>query len=127
MFHRLHFYTVHEKPGNRQKPPVFVREGFAIWGFVFAMFWLLYHRLWLAFAINLAYNLGVIWLAQRGVISEGAEFALLLAQQLLIGFEGRDVLRAKLKRKGYITTNIVAEESQWRAERRHFEQSVPAQ
>ena len=52
-------YTVHAPPprkGEAASAPerfVFVRDGFYFWAFVLTPFWLLWHRLWLAFALYL--------------------------------------------------------------------------
>lgn len=127
MFRNLHIYTVHIKPGAKQDDlPLFIREGFNVWAFALAFFWTLYHRLWLVSAIAVAYNVGVMWLLNHEIISEGTQFALLFGQQLVMGFHANDWRRTGLAKRGYITTGIVTGESLLRAEQRYFEQTVPA-
>lgn len=123
MFHALHIYTVHIKPGRglRDASPVFVREGFNLYGFVFTLAWALYHRLWLASALMLAFNAGVVWLNEAHALSDAGTYCTLLAMQLVIGFHGNDWVRGALTRRGFLTAGIVTGDSRLRAELRFFE------
>jgi hypothetical protein len=120
-------YTVHEpqRPAEsieaRSDGIVFVKEGFTIWGFLFGPFWLLFNRLWFEFiaALVLSVTLGAV-LAEFGPKAQAAAIVdLLLA--LIIGFEGNDILRWNLQRKGYAFLASVAGRSRLECERRFFD------
>lgn len=85
-------FTLHAAPG---RPPLLIPEGFSWGAFVFAPLWLLRHGVWIG---ALAYLLGaaaIVALAPPGWRGLG-----LLALHLLAGFEGWDLLRARLARQG---------------------------
>lgn len=123
MFHNLHIYTVHVKPGYRpgEDEPLFIREGFNIWGFLFTLMWAFYQRLWLIGSIILTFNICVGLLRSHGFITEGSSFVILLGSQAFIGFQGNDWIRDRLKRQNYITAGIVSGENLLRAEQRFFD------
>ncbi|MFZ1107902.1 MAG: DUF2628 domain-containing protein [Rhodomicrobium sp.] len=120
-------YTVHEsqRPAEsieaRSEGVVFVKEGFTIWGFLFGPFWLLYNRLWFEFiaALVLSATLGAV-LMEFGPKEQAAAIVdLLLA--LLIGFEGNELLRWNLQRKGYAFLGAVVGRTRLECERRFFD------
>ncbi|MGB9167106.1 MAG: DUF2628 domain-containing protein [Rhodomicrobium sp.] len=124
-------YTVHEpeRPGQsieaRADSIVFVREGFTIWGFLFGPLWLLYNRLWLAFILTL-----VLMAAFAGVLVElglknQAPGIVDILVSLIIGFEGNDILRWSLGRKGYAFIASVAGRNRLECERRFFDAWLP--
>jgi Protein of unknown function (DUF2628) len=124
-------YTVHEpqRPGQsieaRADSIVFVKEGFTIWGFLFGPLWLLYNRLWLAFILAL-----VLMAALAGVLVElglrnQAPGIVDILVSLIIGFEGNDILRWGLGRKGYALIASVAGRNRLECERRFFDAWLP--
>ena len=120
----LHIYTVHLRPGQQagDDMPIFVREGFNIWAFLFTLLWSLYHRLWMLSGLMLGYNLLVMSLQHSSLITSMSASVLMLGMQVIIGFHGNDWVRSKLRRRGFITAGIVTGESLIRAEQRFFEQ-----
>lgn len=128
MLKGLKIYTVHNKPGSRvqEDMPLFIRDGFNIFAFVFTLFWALYHRLWKVAALVFAFNVGVGFMQEAGFISEASGVVLLLAAQIFMGLEGNDWRRAALQKRGYITEGIVTGDSLLRAEQRYFDQRVAA-
>jgi hypothetical protein len=118
-------YTVHAPPprqGEAASAPerfVFVRDGFHVWAFVLAPLWLLWRRLWLAFAIYLAASI----LLGIGLLLIGAsstvQFLVGLLIALLIGFEVATIRRWKLSRRGWKMLGFVVGEDTEAAER-HF-------
>jgi len=128
MFGKIKIYTVHIKPGtpNPYEKPVFVREGFTIFAFAFTLFWALYHRLWKASLIILLANLLLMALLRNHLLSADSTAIVQLAMNVLIGFHANDWLRAKLKKRGYITADITAADSKLRAEQRYFERYLAA-
>src|SRR5687767_9386244 len=123
MFHRLHVYTVHTKPGSASEAEdvQLVREGFSWGALLFTLLWALYHRLWLSAAAIFG-ALGVLYAVEESGLFSALGMALLqLAMQVVIGFHGNDWRRSGLKKRGYLTTDIVTGENQLRAQRRFFE------
>ena len=118
-------YTVHEPIDaadevTRADRTVFIREKFTFWGFVFAPFFLLWRRLWLAFA---AYVVLVAILAGLyaglGFPSEGC-IALLVLAHLFVGVEGNDLRRWALERRGFRMVEVVSSPERVTAEMSFF-------
>jgi hypothetical protein len=124
-------YTVHE-PGRpaqsieeRADSVVFVKEGFTWWGFLFGPLWLLFNWLWLEFIATIVLSaVLVVALSQIGLKDEAPGIINLLLM-LLIGFEGNDLRRWKLARKGYAFLASVAGQSAEECERRFFDAWLP--
>jgi hypothetical protein len=126
-------YTVHE-PGRpaqslekRADDAVFIKEGFTGWGFLFGPLWLLFNGLWLEFVVALLLSAGaaavLIGLGlDQGQASGLANFLLML----IIGFEGNNLRRWRLERKGYVFLASVAGKSFEECERRFFDAWLPA-
>ena len=92
-------FTLHAAPGYQ---PLLIPEGFSWGAFALAPFWLLRHGVWFGL---LAYVLGFLAI---GVLAPPGWHGLgLLALHLLAGFEGRDLLRAKLARQGRDTRAVI--------------------
>jgi hypothetical protein len=95
-------YTVHEPPprkGEALSAPerfVFVRDGFYVWAFLLAPLWLLWRRLWLAFAIyllvNVVLDLGLMLIGA----APGVKFLASLLVGLLVGLEASAIWRRNL-------------------------------
>ena len=119
-------YTVHEPPprkGEAVSTPerfVFVRDGFYVWAFLLAPLWLLWRRLWLAFAIYLLVNvaLGVILTLIGAPL--GVRFLASLLMALLVGFEASAIWRRKLAWKKWKTLGFVVGDDAETAERRFY-------
>ncbi len=122
------FYTVLTPPPDPSADPadhlgrsVFLKDGFAIFAFIFTGLWLLSKRLWLALAIFLAVS-AAIALGGRaiGVNATGLALAQALTG-LFLGFEGRALLERKLLRKGWTLAGVVEGRDIDTVERRFFE------
>ena len=117
-------FTVHMPPpsGEPQKDALdalFIREGFAIWAFVFPLLWLIVKRMWL---VLLGY-LAVIGLLEGaallvGMIAPGV-FAILTG--ILFGLEANTLRRWTLDRNGYRFVGIAAGRTLEDAEQRFFD------
>jgi len=105
----------------RAESAVFVKEGFTIWGFLFGPLWLLYNRLWFEFIAAILVAAGVAaGLVDLGLKDQAPVITdLLLA--LIIGFEGYNLLRWRLQRKGYVFLASVAGRTRLECERRFFD------
>jgi Protein of unknown function (DUF2628) len=118
-------YTVHLPPDaitpeNVAENAVFVKEGFAAFGFVFTGFWLLSRRLWLyALGYGVVFGLSFVaaqWLGFPRLGSTGV--MVLLA--LLIGIEGHEWVRRRYARLGWTHAGTVSGPSLDECERRFF-------
>src|SRR6478609_7159046 len=96
-------YTVHEPPPREDDDTLahtarfrFVRDGFHVWAFVLAPFWMLRHRLWLELIVYLLIVGGAIFALQRLGIEESAGGWIALFLALLVGMEASSLLRWKL-------------------------------
>ena len=124
-------YTVHE-PGHpaqgieaRADTIEFVKEGFTIWGFLFGPLWLLYNRAWLAFILTLILMAGVAAVLVQLELKDQAPAIVDILVSLIIGFEGNNILRWSLQRKGYALLGSVAGRNRLECERRFFDAWLP--
>ncbi len=123
-------YTVHAPPprkGEAASAPecfVFVRDGFHFWAFLLTPFWLLWRRLWLAFALYLLVSI-VIAVGSR-LIGAGSTVQLIagLLIALLIGFEASTIRRRKLAWRRWTMLGFVIGEDVEIAECRFFAEWV---
>jgi hypothetical protein len=123
----MSIYTVYEPPLRvHESAPnperfVFVRDGFSFWAFLLAPWWMLRHRLWLAFvcyvilAVALSVALRLIGTSTAVTIIAGALFS------LLVGFEAATLRRFGLARRGWRNVGIVVGDDLESAERRFFD------
>jgi hypothetical protein len=125
-------YTVHLPPDATTAEQVaekamFVKEGFAIFGFAFTGLWLLAQRLWLH-AIGYALIFGLIvfafWQFNLPRMAFGGVLSLL---GLLIGLEGHEWIRRNYARKGWLHAGTVSGPSLEECERRFFKDWAAAQ
>jgi hypothetical protein len=120
-------YTVHEpqRPAEgieaRAESVVFVKEGFTIWGFLFGPFWLLFNRLWFELFVALVLAAGLAAALMQFGLKEQAAGIVDLLLALIIGFEGYDLQRWRLQRKGYAFLASVSGRSRLECERRFFD------
>ncbi len=99
---------------------MFVRDGFHVWAFLLTPFWLLWRRLWLAFALYLLVSV-VLAVALR-LIGAGltVQFLAGLLVALLIGFEASTLRRRKLAWWRWTMLGFVVGEDIEMAEHRFF-------
>ena len=123
IFGGMKVFTVHVKTDavRSSEKPIFLREGFNIYAFLFTMLWALYQRLWWHAAGIMAAFVLLIQLGVHHFISSVSVGILQLAMQVLIGFAANDWRRRSLEKRGYIMTDITTGDSLLRAERRYFE------
>jgi len=123
-------FTVHAPPlrnGATSPDPqrfVFIRDGFHFWAFLSGPFWLLAHRLWLAFfgylAVIVLMSVGLFFL----VGSEAVRFVVGLLLAVLLGLEAASLRRWTYGRRGWTNVGIVVGADREEAERRFFAQWV---
>jgi len=126
-------YTVHSPetgalegggadPGAYAERFVFVPERFSLLAMLFALPWLLVHRLWLA---TLGYIAVLIALSSAAAaIGLGQQTAgfVSLAISVLLGFEAHNLRRWSLARSGYRLVAVVSAQSLEEAEYKFFRQ-----
>lgn len=125
---KMRIYTVHIRPDakNPYETPIFIEESFNWWAFIFRGFWALYNRLWLVGIILLALEIALQVLVVKGVIPSYTALLTRLGIQILVGFHANDLRRAKLRKQGYITSDIVTGDNLVGAEQRFFERYYPS-
>ncbi len=104
----MRIWTVHLPRGATasvpaRRAPVLVPEGFSWGAFLFALPWLLLHRLWLE---AMAYTGVVLLLA--AFVPEEFGLPVALASQFLLGAHAQDLRRAALARRGRPAAHVVA-------------------
>lgn len=93
-------YVVMLPPDASAADARIVRDGFALFGFLFPPLWLLWHRLWLAAAFALAATLGLSLLGEAAGFRIVAPLLSLLVS-LFVGLEGRGMVISALARRGW--------------------------
>ncbi len=120
-------YTVHEPPNawgdpiDRAARLVFIKDGFHWLAALFPAIWLLVKGLWLEL---------IVFLVAVGVLTWGIEALgasptlsgfLLLAVQIIFGFEASTIYAAALERRGWHMAGTITGRDQADCERRFFE------
>jgi len=125
-------YTVHE-PGHpaqsidrRADDITLVKEGFTWFGFLIPPLWLFVNRLWIELIATLAVTgLATLLLTRAGYAEAVAGTIVSLFVSLVVGFEGNDLKRWRLERKGYAFLASVAGRDFDECERRFFDAWLP--
>ncbi len=124
--------TVHE-PGRPSKTVemradelVFVKEGVDWLGLIFGPLWLLSQALWFEFALAVLLWVGAAAALAHLGLSDAAPGIATLLVNLLIGFEGNDLKRWSLERKGYRLLSAVSGRSFEDCRRRFFDAWLPS-
>ncbi len=99
---------------------VFVREGFAVFAFLFHFFWFLYHRMWLVFVLYLAVSVAASVAIDLIGLNPLSGLIAATAINLIVGFEANDLRRWTLARKGYDLIAVVRARSLIEAEEKYF-------
>lgn len=123
----MRVWTLHEPPAEaglsrdeRADRVVVVKDGFAWWGLVFGILWLLFHRLWLATLIYLVVSFALAALVYFVPLDEDWASWLLLLPSIWVALEGNDMRRRKLAWKGFTQAAAVLAKSRVEAEQRFF-------
>jgi Protein of unknown function (DUF2628) len=117
----MKLFTAHRPPHTSRDRALFVKEGFSWPAFLVPLIWLLYQRLWLAFALYLLAVAAIAAAASAVDLPGGPLAALILALNLVVGFEANDLRRRALLRRGYREEGPVLAEGLLHAETRYFE------
>jgi hypothetical protein len=125
-------YTVHAPVANGANLAatdkfVFVRDGFHFWAAVAGVFWLLWHRLWLALIgwiilmVAIQFGLSAIGASRGTILFVDAVVA------ILMGFEAASLQRWTLSRRKWRQLDIVVADDAEAAEHRFFDRWTAGQ
>ena len=98
---------------------VFVRDGFAVLGFLLPYFWLFWHRLWIEGLLALGVVLLLAALGEQAGFAAVASLLTLLAS-IYVGLEGSALRVNALRRRGWHEAAVVVAASRPEAEIRYF-------
>ncbi|MEZ5648715.1 MAG: DUF2628 domain-containing protein [Alphaproteobacteria bacterium] len=115
----MRVYTVHLS-SDPAADPLFLKEGFSFWAFLFPLPWALWNRLWIESAFWVLIGAALFVTRERLGISPSIITATGLAAQIIFAFEARDFLRARLKRNGWWQTAVIFERDQDAAVQRWY-------
>jgi hypothetical protein len=121
----MRIWTIHEPASaatslERAEKLVFIKDGFSWLAFFFSPLWMLYHRLWLGTLLYVLISAATIAAGALLPLGGGSEFLLGFVPMLYAGFEGNDLRRRKLERRGYTQIGSVAAKSGIEAEVAYF-------
>ncbi len=115
-------YTHPDKP--EPEKAVLVKEGFNIYAFAFGVLWLFYQRLWWGAFWLMALQASLQMTMKNNGFSSTSVDILLLALQFLLGIFASDIIKDRLKTKGYALTDITAANSQPEANMRFLDKRL---
>ncbi len=122
----MSIYTVHEPPlraAETMPDPdrfAFVRDGFSIWAFLFAVLWMLWHRMWLVLLAYLVVVLGIESALRYAGFSGPVLAIVAIFISFLVGIESSTLRRFALARRGWKNVGVVSGNDLEEAERRFF-------
>jgi hypothetical protein len=120
-------YSVHNRPAARADDAIFVKDGFAWAALVFTLLWTLWHRMWIVAAIVFSTTAAVAAFASWLGLGDAPVNLASLAVGLILGFEGNDLRRWSLARRGYGEIAMAAGRDLDEAELRFFAAQAPGQ
>jgi hypothetical protein len=97
-------FTAHLRPGSA---PRLVRDGFSLGAFLFGPLWLFARGAWIAGVMALAVLIGIGVLA-GAMPGSTVPLILLLGYAALLGWNGRDLCRWSLARRGFAQSHVLA-------------------
>jgi hypothetical protein len=100
---------------------IFLREKFSPWAFIFTPFWLLIHRLWLAFLVWLVAFVAINWIGSQLGFGPYAALAAAFFPSLLFGMEAVNLRARRFVRSGFREAGVVIADDVETAERKFFE------
>lgn len=119
MFMKLYTVFIPQRPIAGE--PLFIKEGFNLYAFIFGIFWALYHRLWKLSLLIAAFNLMLIYMSRYHLFAPASLALMQFTFQLIIGYYGNDWWRNKLLARGYIMADLVSGTTLARAWQRYFD------
>jgi hypothetical protein len=114
------WWTVHNKPGKAADDVVLLREGFSWWALIFPLPWLVIKGMWIVLLVALGVQFAIWGLAEALHLSDAMRLAMSLSINLILAFEGNNLLRWTYERRGFEELGLVHGEDLDAAEYRFF-------
>ncbi len=114
------WFTVHSKDGKSADDVVFLREGFNWWALLFPLLWLAIKGMWIVLIIALAAQFLIWAIAEALGFGEAMRLIFSLAINLILGFQGNELLRWTYERRGFSEAALVEARDLEEAEYRFF-------
>jgi hypothetical protein len=114
------WWTAHSQPGKGADDVVFIREGFSWWALFFPLLWLAFKGMWIILLLALAAQF-LIWSAAEALgFGEAMRIVFSCAINLILAFEGNNLLRWTYERRGFEERGLVQGDDLDEAEYRFF-------
>ncbi|MGE3871615.1 MAG: DUF2628 domain-containing protein [Parvibaculaceae bacterium] len=114
------WWTAHNRPGKGADDVVFLREGFSWWALFFPLPWLVIKGMWIVLLIALGVQFAIWALAEALGLGDAIRLILSLSINLILAFEGNNLLRWTYERRGFEELGLVHGDDQDEAECRFF-------
>jgi uncharacterized protein DUF2628 len=114
------WFTVHNKDGKSADDVVFLREGFNWGALLFPLLWLTIKGMWIVLIIALAAQFLIWAIAEALGFGEAMRLIFSLAINLILGFQGNELLRWTYERRGFSEVGLVEARDIEEAEYRFF-------
>jgi hypothetical protein len=114
------WWTVHNKPGKGADEVVLLREGFSWWALIFPLPWLVIKGMWIILLVALGVQFAIWALAEALGLSDAIRLIMSLSINLILAFEGNDLLRWTYERRGFDELGLVHGDDLDEAEYRFF-------
>ncbi len=121
------WWTAHSRNAGGPDDVVFLREGFSWWALFVPLLWLAFKGMWIVLLLALAAQF-LIWATAAALgFGEAMQVIASFAINLVLGFQGNDLLRWTYERRGYRELGLVEARDLEEAEYRFFtEIGLPA-
>jgi hypothetical protein len=114
------WFTAHSKDGKSADDVVFLREGFSWWALLFPLLWLAFKGMWIVLVIALAAQFLIWAIAEALGFGEVMRLIFSLVINLILGFQGNELLRWTHERRGFREVGLVEARDLDEAEYRFF-------
>jgi hypothetical protein len=121
------WWTAYSKDGASADDVVFLRDGFRWWALIFPFPWLVIQGMWIVLVIALAAQFLIWAVAEALGFGEAMRVIAGLAINLILGFEGSNLLRWTYERRGLSERGLIEAPDLETAEYRFFSEiGLPA-
>lgn len=114
------WWTAHKRPGKGADDVVFLREGFSWWALIFPLPWLVIKGMWIVLLLALGVQFAIWGISETLDLSDAIRVILSLSINLILAFEGNNVLRWTYERRGFEELGLVHGDDLDEAEYRFF-------
>jgi hypothetical protein len=113
-------WTAYKRPGKGADDVVLLREGFNWWALIFPLPWLVIKGMWIVLLMALGVQFAIWGLTEALNLSDAARLILSLSINLILAFEGNNLLRWTYERRGFEELGLVHGDDLDEAEYRYF-------